>query len=179
MEYLVSFNITHNKTLLNPSNIPILYYSNSTNMDELFLELSNDENFIQFIDTNITPEQYGETKITYFMFTIVSEEYKEQISNLQDICKLDKLNSLKLKFIKEIFIYLFSYSHKNEKIDLSKYDNDIDLILHIYDVLKTKYSNKVSSTTIREYVNSQLKQKYHLSNKNTEEVLLTFDGIIL
>lgn len=178
MEYLVSLNITYQKTLLNPSNGPILYYSNTNNIDELPDELKNDETFKNYIESVVTPSEYGETKITYFVLTVESERYDEQIKYIQDIFPLKELPQLRVGYIREIFEYLYNYSHKNQKLDLDEFNNDVDIILHIYDILKTKYSNKVSAQTIKEYLRSQLQQKYHLSSCNIDEVLKFYDDLI-
>lgn len=181
MNYLVSLNIiSGNEKLLNPSYVPILYYwdEQSNKLEE---DLSKDEAYINYIEDHcFNIKDYGEAKISYFKYNIQSEEIEQNTFIIQHhhlLYMSDKGKSLAIEYLVAIFKYLYQYAIKKE-YDVKEDQTNIDIIIDIYNILKERNQKKILPETVRNYVMSELQQKYKLSPKNMDFVLKQYDDII-
>ena len=184
MNYLVAFNIisAKNDKLLNPSDVPVLFYWNEETENDLSKDLVNDENFKNYIDDYcINIKEYSGSHISYLKYNIKTEELTQDTLFVQDVYKLTNISigkKLALQYLLDIFKYLYHYATK----EIYMYDNDkkadIDVLLDIYNILKERNQTKILPETVRNYVRSELQQKYLLHNDNIEYILSQYDEII-
>ena len=179
MNQLVAFNIISGDKLLNPTNVPVLYYWNNED-GNLSDDLINDENFKNFIeDTCLNVNEYAKSKISYFKYDMSTEAYAQDVMIVQKVYSLSKINGkhLALSYLIEIFKYLYKYAIK-EDYDVKNDTPAIDILLDIYNILKERNQKKILPETVRNYVRSELQQKYKLNEDNIEYILSSYDEII-
>lgn len=182
MDYLVSLNIISSTgKLLNHSNVPILFYwdnDDETTLENKIFEYKDWQNYIEDVCLNI--KEYAESKISYFKYNIKSESIEQNTFNIQHYYLLqnsDRGKKLSLEYLVAIFKYLYKYALKEEYKE-SEDQSYIDIIIDIYHILKERNQKKILPETVRNYILSELQQKYKLSVKNMDYVLLQYDNII-
>ena len=182
MDYLVSLNIISSTgKLLNYSNVPILFYwdnDDETLLENKIFEYKDWQNYIEDVCLNI--KEYAESKISYFKYNIKSESIEQNTFNIQHYYLLqysDRGKKLSLEYLVAIFKYLYKYALKEEYKE-NEDQSYIDIIIDIYHILKERNQKKILPETVRNYILSELQQKYKLSVKNMDYVLTQYDNII-
>ena len=182
MDYLVSLNIISSTgKLLNYSNVPILFYwdnDDETLFENKIFEYKDWQNYIEDVCLNI--KEYAESKISYFKYNIKSESIEQNTFNIQHYYLLqysDRGKKLSLEYLVAIFKYLYKYALKEEYKE-NEDQSYIDIIIDIYHILKERNQKKILPETVRNYILSELQQKYKLSVKNMDYVLTQYDNII-
>ena len=89
----------------------------------------------------------------------------------------DRGKKLSLEYLVAIFKYLYKYALKEEYKE-NEDQSYIDIIIDIYHILKERNQKKILPETVRNYILSELQQKYKLSVKNMDYVLTQYDNII-
>ena len=182
MDYLVSLNIiSATGKLLNRSNVPILYYWDNDDIIDLENKLFENKDWRNYIDdTCLNIKEYAESKIAYFKYNILTESIEENSFTIQHYYLLRDSESgkkLGLKYLVSIFKYLYKYALK-EEYKIEDDQSNIDVIIDIYHILKERNQKKILPETVRNYILSELQQKYKLSTKNMDYVLEQYDDII-
>ena len=182
MDYLVSLNIISSTgKLLNNSNVPILFYwdnDDETLLENKIFEYKDWQDYIEDVCLNI--KEYAESKISYFKYNIKSESIEQNTFNIQHYYLLqysDRGKKLSLEYLVAIFKYLYKYALKEEYKE-NEDQSYIDIIIDIYHILKERNQKKILPETVRNYILSELQQKYKLSVKNMDYVLTQYDNII-
>ena len=121
---------------------------------------------------------YSFSHIYYNEYAIDDDKIQQKSMSIQDIYELEKnhLYNLVLEYIYDIMVKLYQIVYKKN------YENDdkseIDNIINIYTILKEKYKERVSSTTLEQYIRSQLQQNYLLNNANIEYIISIYKDLI-
>ena len=182
---LVALNIvSENKTLLNNTNVPILYYWDGEN--SIKENILNDVEFKHFLFSKIANiNYYSNTSIYYFYFHYNDnneENYTEDILLVQDLFKLNDLPDDKKIFYKEYllnhfkFLYESAY-HETYSEDISIIGID-DAILDIYDKIQEKYPKRVIKSTVINYIRSELQKTDNLTMNNTDWIILQLENLL-
>jgi len=167
---LVALNITYNNTLLNPTNVPILFYWDG--VGNLFDCIIKDPKFTDIIKEKcFNFEMFSKSKITCFYFKDDTEEYTEFESDIQDI--LDINSELSYEFMIKICLKLYKVSMKSEFNNFNKLEND-ELIKDIYLQIKSKYKKKFNNESFLNYVRSELQTQYNINNHNSDIIINTY-----
>lgn len=177
---LVAINITNNGVLYNPTNVPILFYwDGEKTIKEKIIE---DSSFIKLINDRILNiNLYADTCLNWFYFTYDNntENYTESGDiYIQDIIPLSSIHSIFWQeYVEEIFKELYKTVYKKD------YDNVlnisvIDAILEMYRSIKSKRPLKIQKNTVIEYIRSQLKERYKLSQQNADYIYDKLNEII-
>lgn len=162
---------------LNPNKFPIMFFWNGN--DTVIQEMSNNEEFIELIITKYcTTDNYSLTNIYLTDYNIDEDSYEQHQIEIQRFITLaaEELKQLSYKYIEEILLNLYKTSMKDEYKLLV--ESDIDNIINIYTILKDKYKTRISPETLKNYILSQLQQKYKLTESNCEEIIRLYDEII-
>ena len=174
---IVALNIFVKDEIINAGGIPILFYWNFEN--DLIEELKENEALQSFIKKNIKAKDFGDTSISgiYFNnnFTEDSndDEYKTFTSSLQNMYNIETFD-YDLDILHEIFTALYLKSFKQTYNDnLTKDDSILDIIRK----LKEKYPSRISYTVLRNYILSQLRDLYNLSEENKTTIITKFDSL--
>lgn len=111
-------------------------------------------------------------------FDIEEESYSQEILELQSKLplSLDILQYLAYKYIETILLDLYKISIKEEYKLLV--ESNIDNIVNIYTILKDKYKERINPETLKNYILSQLQQKYQLNQTNCDYVIKIYSDII-
>ena len=181
---LLSINIINQKDkqypiILNPTSHPIIFYWNDLNENNIIDEIFQNEQFLEYMNSNILNiNNYSFSHIYYNEYAINEDKIQQKSMSIQDIYELEKnhLYNLVLEYIYDIMVKLYQIVYKKN------YENDdkseIDNIINIYTILKEKYKERVSSTTLEQYIRSQLQQNYLLNNANIEYVINIYKDLI-
>lgn len=177
---LVAINITNKGVLYNPTNVPILFYwDGDKTITEKIIE---DESFIKLINDKIMNiNLYPETCLNwfYFIYDGNSENYTESGDiYIQDILPFKSLYSLLWQeYVEEIFKELYKTVYKKDYENILNV-SIVDAILEMYRSIKSKRPLKIQKNTVIEYIRSQLKDKYKLSQENADYVYDKLNEII-
>lgn len=167
---LVAINLTYNNKLLNPSNVPILFYWDGNG--NLINEIIKDESFLSLIIKKcFNLEMYTNSILSYFYFKDENETYTEHEINIQDIINVN--SDLSYQYITSICLKLYKLSMKKEFNNINKLEN-IELIKDIYSQIKTKYQNKFNVNSFINYVRSELQEQYNLNSNNSDIIINTY-----
>ena len=171
-------NSLNNNKILNPSNYPILYYWDGNN--QVINEILNNKEFSQYInDKIINLDNYSFTKLYIIDYDLDSENYNQQIVDIQELYSLsiNNYNDLAYQYLYNIFKKLYNISIKKE---YKPTDNDtyIDDIIEIYTLLKNKFKERISVETLKQYIISQLQQEYKLNKNNIDYIINLYKDII-
>lgn len=174
---IVALNIFVKDEIINDGGIPILFYWNFEN--DLIEELKENEALQSFIRKNIKAKDFGDTSISgiYFNNNFTKEsnddEYKTFASSLQNMYNIETFD-YDLDILHEIFTALYLKSFKQTYNDnLTKDDSILDIIRK----LKEKYPSRISYTVLRNYILSQLRDLYNLSEENKTTIITKFDSL--
>lgn len=172
---LFAFNILSSQgTLFNPTSIPILYEYTDKQNEDLYDSMTQNEGFKYIIDTKcMNIKEYAFSKISMLIYDIDTEEYSDNVEYIQDIYKVS--NELADEYILDIFKYLHKYSLKTDYE--SNLESSIDIIIDIYSKLIEKFKTKINKTTLKEYIRSQLQQKYKLNSDNVNKIIERYENI--
>ena len=182
MSKIISLNIikksnTELPVYLNPTNFPILFFWNGQNT--MIQEMKADEEFMKLLLNQIcTVNNYSSSFINVLSYDMDTEEYKQYTIAIQDFIDLDDdlLGDLEYSYIETILLNLYKIAMKKDyKLIV---ESSIDNILNIYTILKNTYKERVSPTTIKQYILSELQQTYKLNNNNCNYVIQVFNDII-
>ena len=182
MSKIVSLNFIkqdnkNNSICLNPSNYPILYYWDG--QETIFEAMIKDDSFINLLTTQYcTVDNYSNINIYMNEFDLDNNSYNQEIIELQKQMPLtiDILQNLAYSYIETILIDLHKISIKEDYKLLV--ESHIDNIINIYTILKSKYKERISQETLKQYILSQLQQKYKLNNLNCEHIIKLYNDII-
>ena len=182
MKKLISINFikTNNKNnsiCLNPDNYPIIFYWDGTMT--IFDALVEDLGFINLLKSQYcTVDNYSNINLYMNEFDIEEESYSQEILELQSKLplSLDILQYLAYKYIETILLDLYKISIKEEYKLLV--ESDIDNIVNIYTILKDRYKERINPETLKNYILSQLQQKYQLNQTNCDYVIKIYSDII-
>ena len=167
----------NNSICLSPSNYPILYYWNG--QESVFDAMIHDDGFINLLTTQYcTVDNYSNINIYMNEFDLDSNIYNQEIIELQKQMPLtlEILQSLSYSYIETILIDLHKISIKEDYKLLV--ESHIDNIINIYTILKSRYKERISQETLKQYILSQLQQKYKLNSSNCEHIIKLYDDII-
>lgn len=152
---LVAINLTNGTKLLNPTKTPILFYWDGNG--NLHDDIINSEELIEILISNCnTYEDYKQICISYFKFDYVNNEevYSEETAHLNSFKKLSDLSdNIWINEVKPHFEYLYNCSFKEDFVFSDNCCKDMKII---YDKLKEKYPNKISETTVVNYIRSKI-----------------------
>lgn len=179
---LVAVNLYYNENqdksiILNNKNIPLLYYWNINENENLINSLITDEKIFIFLKEKIKNlDIYSKSKISYIYYKINNndETFVEDNVNVQDYVSIDKINGLLETCIddiaKDIYFDIF-HAEYNER-------NDDPIIYDIY--VKANLINKeqLSVYTFLNYLRTIAYKKYNLSNENLEKLYYKASEII-
>lgn len=194
--YYCAINILIHNKIYNNEGFPIIYWLSEEDFNKRgghFLDyivrekIFENENFKSFIiNTMLEKDGYldGEIKI----FVDNGEDNQFTFSNklngyyaLKDFSSEDA-STIYLPYIIDIFsdLYVKSFKSNYEKSfddELSPNDNIIENIKHIYKLLKDKYKEKLSDTTILQYITKQINMKF--SQEDTKLIVENLTNIIV
>lgn len=177
---LVAINITNNGMLYNPTNVPILFYwDGEKTITEKILE---DSTFVNLLNNRIINiKLYAETCLNWFYFTYDenTENYTESGDiYIQNIMPLSLIHSIFWQeYVEEIFKELYKAVYKKDYVNVLNI-SIIDSILEMYRGIKSKRPLKIQKNTVIEYIRSQLKEKYKLSQENADYIYDKLNEII-
>ena len=167
----------NNSICVSPSNYPILYYWDG--QETVFDAMIEEIGFVELLTTQyFTLENYSNISIYMNEYNLDNNEYDQEIVELQKKLPLtlDILHNLAYTYIETILIDLYKISMKEDyKLIV---ESHIDNIINIYTILKDKYKERISQETLKQYILSQLQQKYKLNNFNCEYVIKLYNDIL-
>ena len=167
----------NNSICLNTSNYPILYYWDG--QETIFEAMIKDDSFINLLTTQYcTVDNYSNINIYMNEFDLNSNIYNQEIIELQKQMPLtlEILQNLSYSYIETILIDLYKISVKEDYKILV--ESHIDNIINIYTILKSRYKERISQETLKQYILSQLQQKYKLNKSNCEHIIKLYNDII-
>lgn len=171
MESIIAINILVGDILINPSNQPILFYwDGKNNIKDIIFET---DSLLKIIDKHIINfNDYITTKIYFCGYYNDNTLYKEDFVYLSDIYTIDKFScNIYLELVYPIFTYLYSQAYKTEYTETLLQLNEEDGIVDIYNKLKDKFTNKITSKTIINYIKSKLDKNEFLSIENKNIII--------
>ena len=178
---LVAINIVNAENkLLNKSGVPMLYYWDGT--IDIIESLSNDTEFIDYVKTLIIkPEDYLNINICYFYFQYNEkgdEVYSDLNVKIHNLIGLDKFDSegIVLSFIEKHFKVLYKNSFK--QIFDVKEGEYVSNICEMYRAIKSKFKERISKTTIVNWVRSVLYDVEHFNNTNIDFIINKLNQIL-
>jgi len=187
---LVAINITKRNSdqnnisieLLNPSNVPLLFYWNGDG--EIKNYFINDDKLRNHIALNtFNVNNYTHTSICYFYFTYDengNEKYLEDYCNIQDLFSFNSMNNDEAIFFYDYLIKYFNTLYQKAfKLDYTpEMTFDVDgMIRDMFDQIQKKYPSKFSKETLFNYIRHQLKNDNMTSN-NIDFILEKLDVIL-
>lgn len=187
---LVAINITKRNSdqnnisieLLNPSNVPLLFYWNGDG--EIKNYFINDDKLRNHIVLNtFNVNNYTYTSICYFYFTYDADEnekYLEDYCNIQDLFSFSSMNNDEAIFFYDYLIKYFNTLYQKAfKLDYTpEMTFDVDgMIRDMFDQIQKKYPSKFSKETLFNYIRHQLKNDNMTSN-NIDFILEKLDVIL-
>lgn len=167
----------NNSICLSPSNYPILYYWDGR--ETVFEAMIEEIGFIELLTTQyFTLENYSNISIYMNEYNLDNNEYSQEILDLQSKLPLtlDILQNLSYTYIETILLDLYKISLKEDYKLLV--ESHIDNIINIYTILKDKYKERISQETLKQYILSQLQQKYKLNVSNCNYVIKLYNDIL-
>jgi len=151
---LVAINLTNGTKLLNPTKRPILFYWDGTG--DLHNDIIGSEELVKILKDNcFTYEDYIKICIDYFKFDYIDDEevYKEETIPLCSFVQLSDLpDIIWISEVQPHFNYLYNCSFKEDYVFTENLLNDFK---DIYNKLKEKYPDKISETTVLNYIRSK------------------------
>ena len=171
----IAFNILSSQgTLFNPTSIPILYEYIDEQGEDLYASMTHNDAFNDLINTTcMNIKEYPYSKISMVLYDDNTGIYSDNVTYIQDIYNIT--NELADEYLLDIFKYLYKYSLKTDYE--SKFELAMDMIIDIYSRLIERFKSKINKTTLKEYIRSQLQQKYKLNTDNTDKIIERYESI--
>lgn len=162
---LVAINLTIENKLINPTKQPILFYWDGTgDLQEIIKTDETIKNI--FKEKCLTYDDFLSSSINYFRFDYIDDEekYVEEFISLPSYIGLDQMNeNIWINEVKPYFDFLYTKSFNESYIFSENVKEDFKTITN---KLKEKYPEKVSSTTIINYIRSKLSKDISVTDKD-------------
>lgn len=179
---LVAINLSYNGKIANNSLVPILFYwdGNGTLLENML----NDKPFRKLIfDKVVNKEAYTSARLDWFYFTYNedgnnTENYTEDSVNIQELLPFKDIDNVILweEYAGVIFKDLYKLVKKE---DPKETNIDEYYIAALYHDIKGKNPIKIRKATVLEYVRSQLKERFGLSQENADYIYDKLNIIIV
>lgn len=168
---LVAINISYNGKIANPSLVPILFYwdENKPLLESMF----NDKQFKKLLfDKVLNKESYATARLDWFNYTYYDndkENYNEDSITIQELLPFNKIENIVLweEYAADIFKDLYKIVKKENPKETNV---DEYYIAALYHEIKDKNPVKIKKATVLEYVRSQLKERFGLSQENADYI---------
>lgn len=171
---LSAINILIGSKLINKDNVPLLFYFNGG--QSIIDDMISNEDFIKYLKDNgvfslsvsnhdvITASNYFETYIAMFYYN--NTQYEQHTFKLEDVYPLHKIDDE----LREIVTYntlSTEFNKMYERVMKKPYvmqfqtSSLYEYVRYMYDEIKNAYNERITPTTVINYIRMQLSTQYN------------------